>query len=592
VGRRGSQANEEVSRKAGAMKLRAFLTCCVALQATVAAISLAWAQSAPPNVPFGIGDAVRESNESRRAPLPRAPAALVLPHLVEPQFMLKDKETLFVRSLKVEGSNLVDDAEVRGILAPYENRKLTLAKIFEAADKITTLYREHGYLVASAYVPAQDARRGVLRIKVVPGRYGAITIKNSSLVRDDYLQAVVDHAFAGSRFIHQAELERAMLEIYDLPGAGMPRAAIAAGRQPETTDFQFGVPEARRFDGYLLGDNFGAPFVGRDRLSGGLNVNSPLGYGDRLSAFGIISQDSGIVNGRAAYSFPIGYDGLRAEVAAYRTTYVLGGTFAGLDATGTANAVTGTLTYPILRGRDDSVYISGNYSHKMLNDNILGISIADRKLDSGTAAITRDTVGTLIGLPLTTNTNLAFTAGRVNFPDPTQLAANVAGPDTAGDYEKVDLTFTATLALAEKLSLSTHFSAQKSLSGNLDSSEQMSLTGIWGVRSFDEGLSGDSGYLVTPELKYALPDIYAWHHSIGLFTDVGAVWLANASFTTTQKSFTQLNDIGLGYYGTYEYTPGRFWLLKAMVAHTYGSDNGAQTYDARTKGLVQVGFTF
>jgi hypothetical protein len=29
-----------------------------------------------------------------------------------------------------------------------------------------------------------------------------------------------------------------------------------------------------------------------------------------------------------------------------------------------------------------------------------------------------------------------------------------------------------------------------------------------------------------------------------------------------------------------------------MVAHTYGSDNGAQTYDARTKGLVQVGFTF
>ncbi|MCZ4348207.1 hypothetical protein O4H55_19485 [Devosia neptuniae] len=32
-------------------------------------------------------------------------------------------------------------------MAPYENRKLTLADIYEVADKITTLYRNQGYLV-------------------------------------------------------------------------------------------------------------------------------------------------------------------------------------------------------------------------------------------------------------------------------------------------------------------------------------------------------------------------------------------------------------------------------------------------------------
>jgi hypothetical protein len=53
-----------------------------------------------------------------------------------------------------------------------------------------------------------------------------------------------------------------------------------------------------------------------------------------------------------------------------------------------------------------------------------------------------------------------------------------------------------------------------------------------------------------------------------------------------------LNDVGLAYYATYEYLRGRALLLKAMVAHTYGSDNGTQSYDRETKGLVQIGATF
>lgn len=75
----------------------------------------------------------------------------------------------------------------------------------------------------------------------------------------------------------------------------------------------------------------------------------------------------------------------------------------------------GLSSYSVLRTRDDSIYISGTYAQKTLNDNILGTSVADRTINSGTAAFTRD---------------------------------------------------------------------------------------------MDEGQSGDNGYLVTPELKYALPEIY------------------------------------------------------------------------------------
>jgi hemolysin activation/secretion protein len=547
----------------------------------------------PPVVPrYNIGDAVRQADIARRAQLPRETEAPVLPRLVEPQFPLKDKSTLLVRDFKVEGAELVGEAAIREIVTPYENRKLTLVQIYEVADRITTLYRDKGYLLAKAYVPAQNATGGTLKIKVLPGKYGAVTLKNASLVRDDFLHNVIDHALAGSELIHKDQLERAMLLISDLRGAGMPRMAVAAGRQPETSDLAFDVPPTPRVDGFVFGDNFGSPFTGRNRLSGGLNLNSPLGIGDRLSVFGMVSDGTNLLNGRIAYALPIGYSGLRAEFSAFRTTYALGGIYQGVGATGTADGESAMLSYALKRTREDSVYVLGGYTHKQLNDNFLGVSFANRLMDLGTFGITRDTFGEIFGHPVSTSTTFTFTAGNVDFQDPVQNAINRAGVNTAGDFQKVTLVFNSVLALADRLSLSTDIRAQKSFSGNLDTSEQLALTGIWGVRSFDEGLAGDSGFMFTPELKYALPDMTNYRHSVGLFTDVGAAWIENASYTTLRKAYTQLNDVGLGYYGTYEYLPGRALLLKAMVAQTYGSNDGAQTYDRGFKGLVQVGATF
>lgn len=572
------------------MKLRLVVSCCAVLQASLLASTAVRAQTAPP---VGIGDAVRQSEQTRRAaPSLRPSGTPVLPRLVEPQFTLKDKDTLFVRHFKVDGPAIVDEAEVRAILEPYEGRKLTIAQIYEAAERLTTIYRTHGYMVAKAYVPQQNARGGVLRIKLVPGTYGKVTLQNESLVRDDFLQGVIDSARARSPYIEKNSLERAMLLISDLPGAGVPRVVIGPGQRPETTDFTFNTPPSRRVDGYLLADNFGSPYTGRDRLTGSVNLNSPLGIGDRLSAFGIVSDNAGLLNGRLAYSFPVGTDGLRGEIAAFRTTYVLGGAYNGLDATGTADGITGTLTYALVRSREDSIYVWGNFTHKALIDKLLGISFSDRSINLGTFGVSRDTFGAFAGLPLTTSTTFSFTEGRVIFNDPIQAALNAAGADTLGNYSKINLTFVSTLAFNEKLSLTTNFRGQKSFNKNLDSSEQIGLTGFYGVRSFDEGFAGDTGYIVTPELKYALPDIERYKHSVGLFTDIGGVWLENSAFTVTQNAFTQLNDVGLGYYATYEYLPDRYLLLKAMVAHTYGSDSDAKLYDRGTKGLVQVGTTF
>lgn len=510
---------------------------------------------------------------------------------------MPEDQKLLVRHIKIDGPDLVGADEIRTALSSYENRELTLGEIYDAADKITHLYRTKGYVVAKTYVPEQDARKGELTLKVIAGSYGEVTIDNKSLVRSDYQQNVIDRALAGSPYIRREELERAMLLDADLAGAGAPRIAIAPGQRPETSDLIFSPPEARRIEGYVLGDNFGSPYTGRIRTSGSFTLNSPTGYGDRLTAFGIVSETGGLVNGRLAYAPPPTYGGLRGEVSFFETTYKLGGVYRDSRATGEANGFSINIVYPWKRMREESIYLFSNFTHKYLDDRVFDISLARRYIEVGTIGVTHDMLGSVFDLPFVADTSLSASGGVLRFPDSAERIANKAGIDTAGAYGRINLSFNSTLALTSDLSLSFLLRAQKAIGRNLDSSEKLGLTGVFGVRSFNEGLAGDSGVVTTPELRYALPTVDNYRHSFGVFSDFGAIWLEHPGYTFTQRAFSPLSDIGAGYYATYDLTgvessPARSLFFKAQVAHSLGWRTVAPSYDQYTKGLVQLGVTY
>jgi len=559
---------------------------------------LGWGSSARAQTPpYGLGDAVRAAEQARREAPPAERPPVAVPQGAEPRFDMPANEKLLVRHIRIDGPDLVAAEAIGAALSPYENRKLTLAEIYDAADAITDLYRAAGYIVAKTYVPEQDARKGELTLKVIAGRYGSVTLDNKSLVRSDYLQNVIDRALAGAPYIRKDELERAMLLDADLPGAGAPRIAIAPGQRPETSDLIFSPPEARRIEGYVLGDNFGSPYTGRIRASGSFTLNSPTGYGDRLTAFGVVSETSGLANGRVAYAPPPTYGGLRAEASFFSTQYKLGGVYRDSRATGEANGFSINVAYPWKRQREESFYLFTNFTHKYLDDKVFGVSTATRYIEVGTFGATYDTLGSVFDLPIVTDTSLSASGGVLRFPNPDERAANRAGIATAGAFGRVDLSFASTLAITPDLSLSLAVHAQKAIGRNLDSSEKLSLTGVFGVRSYDEGLAGDSGVVTTPEIRYGLPADGGYRHSLGLFSDFGAVWLENPGYTITQRGFSPLADIGAGYYATYdlpsfELSPARSLFFKAQVAHSLGWSAVAPSYDQYTKGLFQLGVTY
>lgn len=541
----------------------------------------------PPILPYRAGDAVKDT----QAPRPPAPSEAPEPEIVQQEtrpLSLPKGETLTVREFRLEGAELIDEAELQAELIPYKGRALGMAEIQEAAAKLTALYRSRGYLVARAYVPRQDATSGVLTICIIVGKYGNLRLDNQSLVGDGLLLGAFE-VLQRENAVSRKELERAMLLVDDMPGAAMPKLTIEPGKTAGSSDFVAEVPKDQRMQGYLLGDNLGSRYTGEYRLSGGVSLNSPFGLADQFNLRGMVSDGTGLINGSGSYNFPLMDNGLRAEISAAVTTYQLGSVYANLDAKGQAYYFQTALSYPLLRSRDQSLYLSLGLAKKLLRDEVgvFGTAVS-REAETGIFSVRHERWDSLFGMGLYSNLTAGFTYGNLDFDDAEQKALNKAGANTAGDYAHLNIDFSAMLALAPSWNLSTTVSLQKALlNKNLDPIEQMNLTcaNCGGIKVYRETVTGDNGYMVGTELRYSLPEWGGIKHAAGVFADTGGVNLENGAYTL--ESSIQLSDIGVSYYAGW----GAFNSV-VQFAHSIGPVAAAVANAEDYRIRAQIGLTF
>ncbi|THF60321.1 ShlB/FhaC/HecB family hemolysin secretion/activation protein [Pseudothauera rhizosphaerae] len=505
----------------------------------------AWAQA--PAVPFGIGDAQRETERPRpmsppeQAPLPR------LHQQEEVPLSLPEGETLQVNEFVLEEIAPLAEAELQAVLEPYKGKALSMARIEEAAAKLTALYRARGYLVARAYVPRQDARDGRLRIRVLLGQYGEIRLQNGSLVGDGMIRGLFG-ALQGGAPIEQDGLERAMLLVYDLPGAQMPQISLSPGQAQGQSDLDIQVGTGPRWNAYALLDNYGSHYTGKTRLSLSGRVNSPLGIGDRLSVDGMRSDGEGLLYGRAAYSLPLGHSGLRGEVAVGRTTYELGDQFKILDYNGVSEQVEAKLSYPVLRTRQQDLRVELGWTEKRMHDDFSGIKLNEKRARVATLDLRYQHWGNLLGKAAYGSARVGLSQGRIRFDEAEEKALDRAGADTQGSYGKVNLNLGGSLALAERWSLDGLFEGQYALNDkNLDGSEKMNLAGANGLRAYREGISADNGWRADLSLRYRLPDVLGVQHQAGVFAGTGRVFDSDTGWNPGAGNGVRRSDAGLSY---------------------------------------------
>jgi hemolysin activation/secretion protein len=104
----------------------------------------------------------------------------------------------YVKSFKFSGNSAFSSETLASLIKPYENQELGINGLKEVASIITKYYRDNGYFVARAYIPAQSLWKTVSsRSLIIEGTYGAFEMKNSSLVETSEVQGFMDHLKGG-----------------------------------------------------------------------------------------------------------------------------------------------------------------------------------------------------------------------------------------------------------------------------------------------------------------------------------------------------------------------------------------------------------
>lgn len=201
-----------------------------------------------------------------------------------------EKISLTLKQVKVVGAHKVPDAEVAKTYEHLLGKKISLVEVYAIANRITKIYRDHGYILSRAIVPKQEISNGTVQIQVVEGFVSSYSIqapKDVGAQRE--IRAFADK-LVGSGTLSAQNLERYLLLMNDLPGIKVrsilsPSKTVVGGADMTL------VVEQDKFNGLASIDTFGNSYLGPLRATLGSQFNSLFTSSDQINLTGLAAPD-------------------------------------------------------------------------------------------------------------------------------------------------------------------------------------------------------------------------------------------------------------------------------------------------------------
>ncbi|TDJ32966.1 MAG: hypothetical protein E2O53_11095 [Gammaproteobacteria bacterium] len=207
----------------------------------------------------------------------------------------REKQDLWVSDL---------EAILAGHVRSQPSDGYTINQIQGIADEITRHYRERGFIIAQAIVPAQVVRDGVVSLRILEGTLEDVRVENNQR----YKAKVIEGPFRRLRGypITQGSIERALLDVQDFPGLTV-FGTFTQGDELGNTDLIIRVREEDRFYFTSSVDNYGSEFTGEYRLLLDFQLNNLFGVADQVAAYILqtFEPDNGTYGG-LNFKFPFG----------------------------------------------------------------------------------------------------------------------------------------------------------------------------------------------------------------------------------------------------------------------------------------------
>ena len=398
----------------------------------------------------------------------------------------------------VTGVTAIDFGQVVALLEPLAGKEITVAELIQAADRITELYRQAGFVLSFALIQNQDFRDGLVKVTVVEGYVGNTRINGDVGPAIDKINEYAARIQA-ERPLRQETLERYLNLIATVPGMKVKPELTLPKRADGSTELVLNVDhKSFRVDAGISNLGTGTHAI----LTGTVSSLTPLGEQVQLMA-AVPSGSDKLEYYAANATVPIGSDGMTLRADAF--SYSAQPKNDALNAQGIEREV-----------HTQRVGVSVNYPFILANQRAL----------TGTAGIyassNRDTFRSQVnGASAELTNHLRVLHAEVTYADtsPTQSRRVVAGinqglnafdarQNEPGGIVRYDLDFTRftlsgtqTLVLPYQFGLAISALGQYS-SNSLPTSEQITFGGPRYGRGYPAGeLGGDKGFGASLEVN-------------------------------------------------------------------------------------------
>ncbi len=375
---------------------------------------------------------------------------------------------------------------------------MTVGQMQQVANAITEYYRSAGYILAQAYIPAQEVDDGVVQIAILEGNLGNVLVEGNK----QYSTEVLAKPFADliDAPVTASDVETAILTAGDYPGVSV-FGVFRPGADVGETDLVVRVQDERFWDLSVRADNQGSRFTGKNRIIVEGSLNNPTGAGDILSGT-ILRQfnPSNAFFGQVQYQRPFWVPGLSVGASFERNPFDVGAEVRSAGISGATTAANVFLERYMIRSRELSAYGTLGYRRERSISSVKKVKtgrddlsflyggVRFESIDAEALAIDAGSLGFAYGLGEFLGGRGDRSANGGSLPPPSRQGGS--GNYATNDFWKFEGTFSRLQKITSDISLLARLEGQFT-NARLASPEQYTIGGPTNVRAYN-----DSEFLV------------------------------------------------------------------------------------------------
>lgn len=179
---------------------------------------------------------------------------------------------MYIREYRVQGATKLPKVEVEDAVYPFLGPGRTPADVEGARQALEQAYRAQGYQTVSVQIPAQEAKRGIVRLEVIEAPVGRLRVKGS---RYFDLDAIKERArsLAEGNVVNFNDVTPDIVGLNQFPDRRIT-PSVQAGSVDGTVDVTLNVEDTFPLHGSLEYNNRSSVGTTPTRLNGSLSYNN------------------------------------------------------------------------------------------------------------------------------------------------------------------------------------------------------------------------------------------------------------------------------------------------------------------------------